>query len=158
MLTGMAITSTSASDESSRGQTVLDVVKGAAVGVLAAALGGMGDILEGIILVGAAGAALGWIYARVAKPLAGAIFRTYAAVDSLEQLPGFMAEQREVNEETRARLDQGSENFRLLNQRLSLAERAASSVAEDSATAAEHTQALVRELDVPSRGRGYTDD
>jgi hypothetical protein len=115
--------------------------------VAGAMLGGLSEVSEvatAIAAVAAALAGIGWVYSRILRPAARAALRTYHAVDALEELPEFMRE-------TRARLEAGSENFRVLEQRLSLAERAATSVATDSALAAEHTQAMVRELGVAAR-------
>ena len=103
------------------------------------------DAMTTVAVIAAGLAAMGWLFRSVLRPAAGAFLRTYKAVGALEDLPEFMRE-------TRERLEQGSENFRQLEQRLSLAERAAVSVAEDAGKAAEHTQALVRELDVHTRG------
>lgn len=125
-------------------------VKVAGLLMLAGGLSQVGEVATSIAAIAAALAGLAWIYGRIMRPVAGAALRTYRAVEALEELPAFM-------QETRERLDQGSENFRLLNERVSLAERAAFSVAETSAMAAEHTQALVRELDVPSRGAHLSD-
>lgn len=120
------------------------MVKFVALGAMLGGLSEVSDVAAAVAALAAGLAGVGWIYARILRPVARAAGRTYRAVDALEELPQFMAE-------TRARLAAGSENFRSLEQRLSLAERAATSVAQDSATAAEHTQAMVRELGVPTR-------
>lgn len=120
------------------------MVKAFVVGLIGAALLDPQSALEWVVLVGAAGTAWFWMFRNIFRPAAGAFMRTYKAVGALEDLPEFMAE-------TRGRLEQGSENFRQLEQRLALAERAAFSVAEDAHNAAEHTQALVRDLDVSVR-------
>lgn len=120
----MVTTFTPASGGSSRGRGgMVEAIKGAALAVAAAVLGGAGDVMEGIILVGAAGATLGWLFARVVRPLVGGLARTYAAVDSLEALPGFMRETRD---------------------RLAALETA-------SGEAANAARGVARELDVPVR-------
>lgn len=117
---------------------------------LAVGLGGLSAVSEiatTIAAVAAALAGVGWIYRRILRPAAGAAAKTYRAVDALEDLPAFMRD-------TKGQLDQGSERFRQLEQRIALAERGATAVAVDTAETREHTAALVRELDVVTRGEG----
>lgn len=127
------------------GDGVLEAMKGGALAVIAALVGGVGDVAETIVLVAAAGASLGWIYAKLLRPFAGGMKRVYEGVGALEDLPGFMDEQRTVNEETRERLAQGSENFRAVEGRLGVLE-------ETAAVAANAARGVARELDVTVRG------
>lgn len=117
--------------------SVLEAAKGALLAVAAATLGGVGDVMEGIVLIGAAGATLGWLYARVARPAAGMLLRTYHALDALEELPDFMAR-------TDERFRDGSANFEALDARLG--------VVEERTTSTENLAAgVARELAVPVR-------
>lgn len=136
----MATTSTSASSAPAG-----DVVKllGLAA-VLGVSVSTVPDTFTAIAAIAAGLAGMLWIYRQILRPMAAAAARTFRAVGALEDLPEFMRE-------TRVRLEQGSENFRQMDQRLSLAERAAQSVAGDMAATAERTAALARELDVSVR-------
>lgn len=83
--------------------------KFAAVGaVLATLWESVGTVGQGIILIAAVFAALGYLYAKLVKPVAGAFKRTYDAVESLEQLPALVTRVDAIEQELRvARTDRG---------------------------------------------------
>ena len=96
-------------------------------------------------------AGFAWLYRNILRPAREAAGEVREAVPALKRLPEWMDDVDEWRGQVNERLDVGSEQFRELSQRIALAERAATSVARDSARTAENTQALVRDLEVPVR-------
>lgn len=86
--------------------TTTAIVSSAGATITVALVDKLDDVGQAIVLAAAVGAAIGWTFAKVIRPMVTVLKRTYEAVDALEELPHFM-------EETKKRLDR---NDRIITQ------------------------------------------